>query len=200
MAIRSRRRNRANPRAGSASANVHELAARAHEGIFSLIFSDTNTPGSTLTWSTPLSMVRPASMAAAARARLNGRGCRNMVDDARKEGDQTSTAEEVALSARLHRLGKRLDQIHPAAPTERGSARTQTADPSAIARGFRMSAELVGGVVLGAGIGWLIDLGLGISPWGMMVFLLLGFAAGVLNVMRSAGVLPANRIKPPGST
>jgi ATP synthase protein I len=31
---------------------------------------------------------------------------------------------------------------------------------------------------------------LGIAPWGFIVFLLLGFVAGVLNVMRSAGVVP----------
>jgi ATP synthase protein I len=43
--------------------------------------------------------------------------------------------------------------------------------------------------VVGAGLGWLIDRWLGVSPWGLIVFLLLGFAAGVLNVMRSAGLL-----------
>jgi ATP synthase protein I len=43
-------------------------------------------------------------------------------------------------------------------------------------------------VIVGAGIGWLIDRALGISPWALTAFLLLGFAAGVLNVMRSAGV------------
>jgi ATP synthase protein I len=35
-------------------------------------------------------------------------------------------------------------------------------------------------------IGWFLDRWLGISPWGLIVFLLLGFAAGILNVMRSA--------------
>jgi ATP synthase protein I len=43
--------------------------------------------------------------------------------------------------------------------------------------------------LVGAGIGWLIDHWLGVSPWGLIVFLLLGFAAGVLNVMRSAGLI-----------
>jgi len=38
--------------------------------------------------------------------------------------------------------------------------------------------------------GWSLDHWLGISPWGMIVFLLVGFAAGVLNVMRAAGVVP----------
>ncbi|MGZ8308219.1 MAG: AtpZ/AtpI family protein [Rhodoplanes sp.] len=66
-----------------------------------------------------------------------------------------------------------------------------TTDPSGYARGFRLSSELVGGVVVGALIGWALDYWLGISPWGMIVFLLLGFAAGVFNVMRSAGVMPS---------
>ena len=44
-------------------------------------------------------------------------------------------------------------------------------------------------VIAGAGLGWLIDRWLGISPWGMMVFLLLGFAVGVFNAMRAAGVV-----------
>jgi len=55
--------------------------------------------------------------------------------------------------------------------------------------GFRLSSELVAGVLVGGGIGWALDRWLGISPWGLIVFLLLGFTAGVLNVMRSAGVI-----------
>jgi ATP synthase protein I len=47
----------------------------------------------------------------------------------------------------------------------------------------------VAGVLVGGGIGWGLDRLLGISPWGLIVFLLLGFTAGVLNVMRSAGVI-----------
>jgi ATP synthase protein I len=62
-----------------------------------------------------------------------------------------------------------------------------------------LSTELVAGVLIGAGIGWVLDKWLGITPWGMIVFLLLGFAAGVLNVMRAAGVVRANTMDPPGS-
>ena len=95
--------------------------------------------------------------------------------------------DEAALSARLQRLGKRLAQANRS--PENGSGPRQTADPSAIARGFRLSTELVAGVLVGAVIGWLLDRWLGISPWGLIVFLLLGFAAGVLNVMRAAGIV-----------
>lgn len=60
---------------------------------------------------------------------------------------------------------------------------------SGFARGFQLSSELVGGVVVGAGIGWGLDHWLGTSPWGLIVFVLLGFAAGILNLMRAAGVV-----------
>ena len=59
-----------------------------------------------------------------------------------------------------------------------------------MARGFRLSSELIAGVVAGALIGWGFDRLLSTSPFGMIVFLLLGFTAGVVNVIRSAGVSP----------
>ena len=106
--------------------------------------------------------------------------------------DQAHT-DEAALSARLRRLGEGLGQARErsAEPSdEAGGDRATTA--SGYAKGFRLSSELVAGVLVGAGLGWLIDRLLGISPWGFIIFLLLGFAAGVLNVMRSAGVVPGD--------
>src|SRR5262249_21789085 len=104
-----------------------------------------------------------------------------MADDAREKGDREQLPpDEAALSARRRRLGALLDDAEPNRPSESDSGHRPAADPSAIARGFRLSTELVAGVVVGAAIGWLVDRWLGISPWGMIVFLLLGFAAGVL--------------------
>ena len=54
---------------------------------------------------------------------------------------------------------------------------------------LKLSSEFVAGIAVGAGLGWLIDKAAGTSPWGLIVFLLLGFAAGVLNVLRSAGLV-----------
>ena len=59
-----------------------------------------------------------------------------------------------------------------------------------MARGFRLSSELIAGVIVGALIGWGIDHLLSTSPWGLIVFVLLGFTAGVVNVIRAAGVTP----------
>ena len=57
-------------------------------------------------------------------------------------------------------------------------------------RGFQLSSELIAGVVVGALIGWAIDHWLPTSPWGLIVFVLAGFVAGVVNVVRSAGAAP----------
>ncbi len=115
-----------------------------------------------------------------------------MADDPREQdADKHRPDEETALSARLQRLGTRLNQVNR--PSEIASSPRPTADASAMAKGFRLSTELVAGVVVGAGIGWLLDRWLGISPWGLIVFLLLGFVAGVLNVMRAAGVVRDKR-------
>jgi ATP synthase protein I len=115
-----------------------------------------------------------------------------MADNAPDDGNHRKVSEDEAhLSARLARLGDRLAKSRPA--PEQHPAAQQGTDTSGLARGLRLSSELVAGVVVGAGIGWLIDRWLGIAPWGMIVFLLLGFTSGVLNVIRAAGVTPGNR-------
>jgi ATP synthase protein I len=113
------------------------------------------------------------------------------MSDARENGDRgKQRTDEAALSARLQRLDEGLGHARDAVGGPSDSPdRDQAATASGYAKGFRLSSELVAGVVVGAGIGWLIDRWIGVSPWGLIVFVLLGFAAGVLNVMRSAGLL-----------
>ena len=115
-----------------------------------------------------------------------------MNDGTREHGSRDKAhTDEAALSARLQRLGEGLGSARErVAPPSEGPGGDRATTASGYARGFRLSSELVGGVLVGAGVGWLIDRLLGISPWGFIVFLLLGFVAGVLNVMRSAGVVP----------
>lgn len=50
---------------------------------------------------------------------------------------------------------------------------------------FRIGIEMVSGVIVGGGLGLLIDHYFGTSPWGMIIFFFLGCAAGILNVYKA---------------
>jgi len=53
--------------------------------------------------------------------------------------------------------------------------------------GYRLVAELIGGVLAGLGFGWLADRFLGTSPWGLIVGVLAGAGVSVFAIARSAG-------------
>jgi ATP synthase protein I len=50
--------------------------------------------------------------------------------------------------------------------------------------GFRAGVEVVSALIVGIGIGWLLDRWLGTWPWLFLLFFVLGSAAGVMNVYR----------------
>ena len=113
-----------------------------------------------------------------------------MSDDTSGKSDQDRRpSDEADLSARLRRLGDRLDQVQANQPAESTPDVSRGPDRSGMARGLRLSSELVGGVLVGGAIGYALDHWLGIRPWGVIVFVLLGFAAGIVNLMRAAGIL-----------
>jgi len=58
-------------------------------------------------------------------------------------------------------------------------------DRTGMGTGLRLSAELIAGLLVGLGIGWALDRWLGTAPWLLLVFMLLGIAAGIMNVIRS---------------
>ena len=89
-------------------------------------------------------------------------------------------------------LERRSRSLEAALAARRKSERPETArDGTKGMAGFgnalRLSSEFIAGVIVGAGIGWFFDRFAGTSPWGLIVFLLLGFAAGVFNVLRASG-------------
>src|ERR1700704_1945043 len=122
-------------------------------------------------------------------------GLHSMAEDTNDggNGSREKSPEEAALSARLGSLDHRLSEIRDSrkiGTDQSGSERDAAqARASAMAVGLRLSSELVAGVLVGAALGWGFDRLLSTSPWGLIVFLLLGFVAGVINVMRAAGVM-----------
>jgi ATP synthase protein I len=123
-------------------------------------------------------------------------GVHSMADgtgDGKNGNRDKSSSDEAALSARLGSLDQRLSEIRGSRKVETDQSGneqdTAQARASAMAIGLRLSSELVAGVLAGAALGWGFDRLLSTSPWGLIVLLLLGFIAGVLNVMRTAGVM-----------
>lgn len=93
--------------------------------------------------------------------------------------DRPPSLEE--LDARLKRAqARRDDRAGHGGKTDR---RTEPGQGFGLA--LRIGTELIAGLAVGAGIGWLLDSWLGTKPWLMIVFFLLGSAAGMLNVYRT---------------
>lgn len=101
---------------------------------------------------------------------------------------------------RLDALETRLKAVQARQQAERGQDASEPAGQSPLGQAMRLSGEFIAGVIVGGGFGWVFDRMVGSSPWGLIIFLMLGFAAGVFNVMRSAGMWkPSRQAEPPAS-
>ncbi len=64
--------------------------------------------------------------------------------------------------------------------------------------GYRLLADLIGGVLVGLGFGWLLDRYAGTGPWGMVGGLLIGMGSSIYIVVRKATKLSAQAsVRPP---
>ncbi len=110
-----------------------------------------------------------------------------------------SPEERDALKRRASEIGKRLDEVHARKAPPPGDHRARG---NALGQAYKILIELVVGVAVGAGLGWALDKQLGTQPWLMLVLLIVGFAAGMLNVVRTARRMqaeaePMQRASPP---
>jgi ATP synthase protein I len=118
-----------------------------------------------------------------------------------KQGDRApqgpDPSSEADLSARLRHIDARLSEIRPGgAPSTQPQGRL-AADGSAMARGLKLVSEFVAGIVAGGLLGWLIDRYAGIQPFGLLIGLMFGFAAGLRNLYRAT---QSQSGVPPGPT
>ncbi len=106
----------------------------------------------------------------------------------KREGEEggrgrLSPADRSSFERRVGDLDKKLDEARAhqkaSGPDEMGAVRAR-----GMAYGLRMASELVGAVLVGGLIGYFLDRWLGSWPWLFLVFFMLGFAAGVRNVIR----------------
>ena len=87
-------------------------------------------------------------------------------------------------------IRQRLDALEGKLAKVEGRREPPPEDPEgrgkAMGQALRLSTELVAGVAIGGFIGWALDRLFGTAPFLMVVFLFLGAAAGIMNVVRTA--------------
>jgi ATP synthase protein I len=93
----------------------------------------------------------------------------------------------------LRRLDKRLDAF--AAGRE---PKIAYQDARAAGDGYRLLAELIGGILGGLGLGWGFDQLVHTSPFGMIAGLLIGLTVSVFVIVRQAGQMSAKASKEAG--
>ena len=70
------------------------------------------------------------------------------------------------------------------AEKDRGKKAAGRASGAGMGLGFRVAVDILAALAVGVGIGVLLDRWLGTKPWMLIVFFLLGSAAGIMNVFR----------------
>ena len=98
-------------------------------------------------------------------------------------------AERAEIKRRVDDLDRKLDQVRAedAAEDRARVAAGKGAAGRGMAQGLRMASELVAAVVVGGLVGYALDYFLGTKPWLFLAFFFLGFAAGVMSVLRAYG-------------
>jgi ATP synthase protein I len=85
------------------------------------------------------------------------------------------------------------------AAAEAAQARAQSGDAQrAMAQGYRFLGEVVGGVLMGAGLGWLLDRFAGTQPFGLVGGLLIGTGISIFVAVRSASRMTRDAVAKAG--
>lgn len=98
---------------------------------------------------------------------------------------EMSPEELAEFKRRAAELGTRIDDVQAEKQAEIEAQQDRANRGRGMALGLRMSTELVAAILLGSFIGYVLDRWLATAPWMFLLFFLLGFAAGLLNVTRA---------------
>jgi ATP synthase protein I len=102
--------------------------------------------------------------------------------------DETPERDPIGEDARIDALEERLKAARER-EEQRNKPQVQAAD-SGYKLGNRVLAELLGGLLGGALIGWVIDRFAGTSPWGLLVMLFFGIVVAFRNIIRISSRRP----------
>lgn len=93
------------------------------------------------------------------------------------------------ISARLDELSSRL-AAEKGETSKSGKSSVSYQGASDYSKGYRLASEFVAGVLVGAAVGFGLDKLFHTLPLFLIIFLLAGFGAGILNMSRAANRTP----------
>lgn len=85
---------------------------------------------------------------------------------------------------RLNKLGDRLAAIHQEEAEKEQAEAAQRDSSNSMSIGMRIGIELIAGTLVGGAIGYFIDQKLNTKPIFILAFVVLGFTAGMMDVLR----------------
>lgn len=101
--------------------------------------------------------------------------------------DKNGIPKSLEPSSDLADFEQRLNKVKAQHEPDQNDAESG----SLLGMAWRLSTELVVAVLVGAGLGHLLDRLLGTGPWILLVGLGFGFAAGIMTVLRTAEKMDA---------
>lgn len=85
----------------------------------------------------------------------------------------------------IKNLNAKINEFKQEYLNSQNSPSSQSAATARTVTGIQISAELIAGVLVGAGLGLLIDNIFNTHPWGLAVLLIFGGMAGILNIYKT---------------
>jgi len=82
--------------------------------------------------------------------------------------------------AALNALGEKLQAI------EKSKEKEVEVERSGMGEGLKYASEFSAAIIVGAALGYFADKYIGTAPWGLVIGLMLGLGAAILNVVRAA--------------
>lgn len=113
--------------------------------------------------------------------------------------DTGGGGEEERAREQSRRLKEKIASAQGRYQAQAGQSPQLGREMTGMGRAMRLGTEFIAAILVGAVAGYLLDQWLNTAPWIMLVMLLVGFAAGVLNVVRAADQMNRASPPPPGS-
>lgn len=107
----------------------------------------------------------------------------------KRSAEETKRPETGALASRIQRAKSER-------PGKMAANAMRQNELTGAGRAFRMASEFVAAVIVATALGMAIDAIFNTTPIFMIVMMMMGFAAGVLNVTRAAAEMNAAAPKP----